>query len=206
MRAASACSLATSARRERRARRGRIISALAAAAATAALLSACSSSPAAVKLPPRPSPTSASPSPTTSASAQAQVTAAWDAFWVAGTAAERTRSTQGADAILAATTSQSYITTVVSGMQEDWNKGEITYGEPIEHVLKVSIVTVGSGQEAFVTDCQDASQTGLESASTGQHIAGTAGGAHDELYGTLALVSGQWQVGNVTFVGTACSP
>jgi hypothetical protein len=111
-----------------------------------------------------------------------------------------------AQEILAATTAPSYITTVLAGMQTDWNKGEVTWGQPVEHILKVTVLTVGGTQQAFVTDCQDASQTGLEYVATGQHIAGTTGAAHAELHGTLALgAGGRWLVGNVTVVGTNCT-
>lgn len=206
MQAVASRSLTPLSREPRRGRPGRIICAiLVAAMATVTLVSACSSAPAAVKLPPRPTSSSPSPSPTASVSARAQVAAAWNAFWAAGPTADKTRNAASAKQILAAAVAPSYITTVVAGMQADWNKGEVTYGQPVEHILKVSIVTVGGSQEAFVTDCQDASQTGLESIKTGQHIAGTAGGAHDELYGTLGLAAGQWQVGKVTFVGAACT-
>lgn len=90
-------------------------------------------------------------------------------------------------------------------MRADWSKGEITWGQPVEHIIKVSIVTVGGSQQAFVTDCQDASQTGLAKAKTGKHMAGTTGAAHAELLGTLGLVGGHWLVGTVTFVGTKCT-
>lgn len=168
------------------------------------MVAACTGAPAAVKLPARPSPadpgaSSASPS----LSAQAQVTAAWKAFWAAGIAADRTRNAAKAEAILAATTAKSYITKVVAGMQADWAMGEVTWGRPVEHILRVSVVTVGGSRQAFVLDCQDASHTGLEKA--GKHVAGTSGAAHSELYGTLGLVGGQWKVGTVTFVGTGCT-
>jgi hypothetical protein len=174
--------------------------------ATAALSAACSAAPAAVKLPPRPSlAASASPSPSATISAQAQVTAAWNAFWAAGTAAERTRNAARAQDILAATTAPSYIAKVIAGMRADWNKNEVTWGQPAEHILKVTVVTVGGIQQAFVLDCQDASHTGLENAKTSKRIAGTSGAATAELDGTLGLVGGQWKVGTVTFVGTKCT-
>lgn len=131
--------------------------------------------------------------------------AAWLAFWAAGTAADKTLSAARASVILAATAAPSYVSKVIQGMQADWAKDEVTYGQPVEHKIKVSIVTVGGAEQAFVTDCQDAAGTGLANARTGQHIAGTAGAPHAELYGDLGLVDGRWLVGNVTFVGTQCT-
>jgi hypothetical protein len=180
----------------------------AAALAAAALLAGCSSSPAAVTLPPRPSPSQPVPSPHPSPSldVEAQVTAAWDAFWVAGTTAERTQNVASAGADLAGTTAPSYITAVVSAMQADWKQHKVTWGHPVEHIIKVSIVPVGRAEAAFVTDCQDDSDTGLENAKTGKHIAGTTGAARAELIGTLGLDGSRWLVSNVTpIAGGKCT-
>jgi len=178
----------------------------------AAVLAACSSAPAAVKLPARPAPahsaapTSPTPSTSPSVNAQAQVTAAWDAYVHAGVAADKSRNTARAHAILATAAAPSYIREIVGRMQADWKQHEITWGQPVDHVIKVSIVTVGASQEAFVTDCMDDSGTGLANAKTGKHIAGTAGDKHAEVIGTLGYNGTRWLVSNVTPVtGGKCT-
>ncbi len=79
---------------------------------------------------------------------------------------------------------------VVQTERAIWAKDERFYGQDVLHVLSVRV----DGRHAFVHDCDNTSAMGLESATTGLPVPGSAGIPHDNVVTRLGLVHGHWLV------------
>ena len=82
------------------------------------------------------------------------------------------------------------ISGVVQTERAIWAKGQRFYGQAVLHVLNVRI----EGRHAFVHDCDNTSAMGLEDATTGLPVTGSAGTPDDNVVTRLDLVDGHWLV------------
>jgi hypothetical protein len=176
---------------------------LAAVAAGALMLSAgCSAGQATVALPRKPSATSAAakaaPPPLTP---RQQVIAAYTAYTLALPAAESTQSAARARAMMAPYLSPTAIAALLRAFRAVWKKGEVSYGAPATHVVRVTV----TGRTAIVDDCSNDSHTGLEDARTGQPVT-PAGPSRVNLVTRLTQVHGRWLIGLQNVLLVPCTP
>jgi hypothetical protein len=83
-----------------------------------------------------------------------------------------------------------------------WSKHESSYGHVVYHILTVRI----EGDHAFVHDCDNTSDSGLENDATGQPIAGSLGVRNLNIVTRLNLVDGRWLIGLQTIEDVPCKP
>lgn len=160
------------------------------ASAVVLAVSACSGGPAQVRLPPK------SPAATPAASVQdappprQRVLAAFAGYTAALHAADLSANAARARRLLRRYLAAARIAGVVQTERGIWAKGDRFFGLPVLHVLSVRI----DGRHAFVHDCDDTSAMGLQNATTGRPVPGTAGIPDDNIVTRLDLVRGQWIV------------
>ncbi|HTS99055.1 MAG TPA: hypothetical protein VMI33_20805 [Streptosporangiaceae bacterium] len=134
-------------------------------------------------------------------SVQDQVVAAYTGYWQALGQALDTRDPASARAVLARYAAPATISSLISGFETDWARGEIQYGSPVPHILSVRV----TGSRAAVHDCADFSNAGVQSASTGQVIGGL-GSPRVNMISTLVLTGGRWLVSGQVPVVLSCVP
>ncbi len=160
------------------------------ASAVALALAACSSAVGQVLLPPE------SPDATPAATVQQaptqrqQVLAAFAGYTAALHAADLSGDAARARRLLRPFLAAARIPGVVQTERSIWAKGERFYGQAVLHVLSVKI----DGRHAFVHDCDNTSAMGLQNASTGLPVPGTAGIPEDNVITRLDLVRRHWLV------------
>ncbi len=158
---------------------------MAAATATAG----CGTSLAPVALPTKPAPARA-------AGVSAQLTpkqlviSAYEGYWQATSQALDSRNPARARVILAQYVPASAVPAIVRGLRAIWRQGEIGYGGPVFHIMRVAFRGTSS---AAVHDCIDLSHTGFQNAKTGE-IVGGLGQSHDYMITTLVRAGGRWLV------------
>jgi len=130
-----------------------------------------------------------------------QVIAAYTGYWQALGQALDTQNAARARAILAPYVPAASISSLVSGFEADWARGDTQYGSPVPHILSVQV----RGGHAAVHDCADFSGAGLQDARTGQ-VVGGLGQPNVNLISTLVLTRGRWLVSNQTPVVLSCAP
>jgi hypothetical protein len=166
-------------------------------------VAACSPEPARVELPAKPA---AATPPALSqqfpATPRRQVLAALTGYTAALGRAEQSRSDIVARQLLRPYLAASRIGGLVKAVSSIWAKGDRFYGQDVLHVLGVRI----DGHRAFVHDCDNTSGMGLESATTGELLAGTAGVQHANLVTRLDQVAGHWLVESQLPEDVPCAP
>jgi len=153
-------------------------------------LAACSGAVAQVHLPPKPpaATTSSSIRKQPPASPRQQVIAALTGYVAALHAANLSKNPATVRRLLRPYLYAARTDSVIQTEREIWSKGEAPYGQTILHILSVRVV----GRHAFVHDCDDTSGSGLENASTGQPVPGSAGISDLNIITRLELVRGRW--------------
>jgi polyferredoxin len=129
-----------------------------------------------------------------------QVVAAYSGYWQALGQALDARNAVRARAILVPYASSALITSLVSGLETDWARGEIQYGAPVPHILSVQV----TGDRATVHDCADFSHAGVQT-TTGQ-VVGSLGDPRVNMISILVLSDGRWLLNNQVPVVASCSP
>jgi hypothetical protein len=164
--------------------------AAAALIAAAAATTGCGISPARVALPTKPVHAARAAGVSAQLTAKQLVITAYEGYWQATSQALDSRSPARARVILAQYVPASAVPAIVRGLRAIWRQGEIGYGGPVFHIMKVTFRGTSS---AAVHDCIDMSHTGFQNARTGE-IVGGLGQAHDYLITTLVRVGGRWLV------------
>jgi hypothetical protein len=166
-------------------------------------LAACSGAAAHVQLPAKRAASApvarATPAALTS---RQRVSAALAGYVTALAQAERSRSRAAARRILGPHLAADRIGGLVRALGAIWARGDAFYGQDVLHVLTVRI----HGGRAYVHDCDDTRDMGLEYAASGQAVPGSAGSAHDNVVTRLELVRGRWQVESQLPEDVPCAP
>ncbi len=164
-------------------------------------LAGCGATAAPVRLPvrgPHATATSAAPA---HESARELVIGAYRGYWRATNNALDSRNPQRATEILAGYVPRTAVAALVNGLRRLWRRDEISYGEPVLHIMGV---TFTGSRTAAVHDCIDMSHAGFQDWQTGQ-VVGGLGQPHDNLITTLALEHGRWLVTDAITVARPCA-
>ena len=173
------------------------------AACTISVLTACSGEPAQAELPAkRAAATMAVSREPALATPRQQVLAVLTGYTAALGRAEQSRSVTMARRLLRPYLAASRIGGLVEAVSGIWVRGDRFYGEDVLHILGVRI----DGHRAFVHDCDDTSDMGLEDAATGQVLPGSAGVQHANLVTRLEQVAGHWLVESQVPEDVPCAP
>jgi hypothetical protein len=129
------------------------------------------------------------------------VIAAYEGYWQATNQAIDSRDPVAAKSILTSHVPGSAISGLVTGMKALWQRGEVAFGAPVFHIMRVKMT---GRLTAAVHDCIDLSHTGFQNRKTGV-IVGGLGQSHDYLITTLALEHGRWLVTGAIPVVQSCA-
>ena len=151
---------------------------------------ACSSVVGQVRLPPKAAPATPAATVRPAPTPRQSVLAAFAGYTAALHAADLSVNAARARQLLRPYLAAARISGVVQTERAIWAKGERFYGQAVLHVLSVRI----DGRHAFVHDCDNTSAMGLQSATTGLPVLGSAGIADDNVVSRLDLVHGRWLV------------
>jgi hypothetical protein len=166
-------------------------------------LAGCGDIATSVRLPPKPAPTHAAvaskPRPL---SARQQVLAAFTGYNEALRTAGNSRNPAEVTRLMRPYLPAGTISNLIKFDRSIWAKGELFYGHIVRHILTVSI----DGRHAFVHDCDNTSEAGLEDARTGQVVPGSLGVRDDNVITRLNRVGGRWLVGIQTIEDVPCTP
>lgn len=186
-------------REETPVRRGRLASAAGGVLVTLTAVG-CGASSTPASLPSKaPSPT---PSPTPTKTAQQQVIAAFDEFWQAGAAAQRSAPT-AARTMLAPLVAEPYLDHLLTQMNPYRARHQQAWGYVIPHVTQIDV----NADRALLHDCQDESHAALADSNTGQVIPGTYGSSHVSYVATLGRgADGHWRMTAMEALETTCEP
>jgi hypothetical protein len=173
------------------------------AAACVLPLAACAGAAAKVHLPARaPAARAAVISAPRPLTPQQQVLAAYTGYTSAMLAAFNSRSRARVSKLLGPYLDAATIRNATKAFSQAWARNEISYGQAVQHIIGVRI----SGTAAWVHDCDNTSNSGLEDATTGQIVPGSLGSAEDNLMTRLNLVHGHWMVWVQTLEDVPCTP
>jgi hypothetical protein len=168
----------------------------------APLLAACAGAAAQVKLPAKPvaaraaAVTGQRPLPE-----REQVIAAYTGYTDAMTAAFASRSQAEVRQLLAPYLDAAAIRSAIRAFGQAWAQDEVSYGHLVQHIIGVRI----SGAAAWVHDCDNASQSGLENARTGDIVQGSLGTTDENMVTRLNRVDGHWVVFVQTIEDVSCT-
>jgi hypothetical protein len=182
--------------------RAGLVPALAACAGLAVCLTACSGPAAEEQLPARPSATLSAVTSPPGPTPRQQVVAALTGYTTALGQADRSRSRSAARDLLRPYLAASRIGGLVRAISAIWARGERFYGTDVLHISSVRI----EGRRAFVHDCDDTSDMGLDDSVTGQIVPGSAGVVRENLVTRLELVHGRWLVAFQLVEDVPCTP
>jgi hypothetical protein len=173
------------------------------AAACLTSLAACGSPAARVHLPAKPHAAKAAVvTANQPATPRQQVVAAYTGYTAAMQAAFSSRSPGRVKELLSPFLDAATIRNATGAFSQAWAKNDISYGQAVQHIIGVRI----SGTAAWVHDCDNTSQSGLEYASTGEIVPGSLGNTEDNLVTRLNLVRGHWMVWVQTIEDVPCAP
>jgi hypothetical protein len=173
------------------------------AACAAIALAGCTEVTTTVRLPPKGSPTHPAVATKPRAlSERQQVVAAFTGYNDALRTAGNSRSPAEVRRLMRPYLPASTISNLIKFDQSIWAKGELFYGHIARHIVAVRI----AGRHAFVYDCDNTSEAGLEYARTGQVVPGALVIRDDNVITRLNLVSGRWLVGIQTIEDVPCKP
>jgi hypothetical protein len=176
---------------------------LAAAASLFPLLAGCAGAVADVRLPAK-APAArtiahGAPAPLTGSE---QVVAAYTGYTAAMAAAFASRSAARVDELLRPYLDAATIRNAVGAFRRAWAAGEVSFGQVVQHIVGVRV----QGRAAWVHDCDNTSNAGLQYARSGQVVPGSLGIADDNLVTRLDLVHGHWVVWVQTVEDQSCQP
>jgi hypothetical protein len=134
--------------------------------------------------------------------ASEQVVAAYTDFTLAMAAAFASHSPARVGELLRPYLDAATIRNAVGAFRLAWAAGEISYGQVVQHIIGVRV----QGRAAWVHDCDNTSNAGLQYARTGQIVPGSLGVADDNLVTRLNLVRGRWVVWVQTVEDVPCRP
>lgn len=145
-----------------------------------------------------PSPSS---SPTSSRIEERAVISAYTDYWPTSVRAA-TLPEGRARELLTPFLTPDYVAKEISGAAEWKRKGLAPWGRVVVHVTELEI----SGQEARLTDCQDASAAGIADADSGRLIPGTIGGRRVHIRAVLQRgTDGRWRISEKRLLDTPCT-
>ena len=133
-------------------------------------------------------------------SARQLVVTAYEGYWQATNQAVDSDSQATAKSLIASYVPAGAVSTLLKGMEQLWQRGEMAFGAPVFHIMDVKLTGT---RTAAVHDCIDLSHTGFQNRKTGQ-IVGGLGQSHDYLITTLALEHGRWLVTGAIPVVQSC--
>jgi hypothetical protein len=166
-------------------------------------LAGCNEITSTVALPPKTSPThTAVTTKPRGLSERQQVIAAFTGYSEALRTAGNSRSPAEVRRLMDPYLPASTISNLIKFDQSIWAKGELFYGHIARHIVAVRV----DGRHAFVHDCDNTSEAGLEDARTGQVVPGSLGIRDDNVITRLNLVGSQWLVGIQTIEDVPCKP
>lgn len=151
---------------------------------------ACSRVVGQVRLPPKAAPTTPAATVRPAPTPRQLVLAAFAGYTAALHAADLSVNAARARPLLRPYLAAARISGVVQTERAIWAKGERFYGQAVLHVLSVRI----DGRHAFVHDCDNTSAMGLQNATTGLPVTGSAGVPDDNVVTRLDLIHGRWLV------------
>jgi hypothetical protein len=169
------------------------------------LMAACAAAAPPVHLPARaarPPAKAAAASDQRPVSARQQVVAAFLGYTTAMTDAFNSRSVAEVRQLLRPYLDAATVRNAIKAFGQAWSKDEITYGQVQRHIISVRI----EGSAAWVHDCDNTSNSGLEYASTSQIVPGSLGTADDNVVTRLNRVHGHWVVYVQTIEDLSCRP
>jgi hypothetical protein len=176
---------------------------LAAAASLFPLLAGCAGAVADVHLPAKGqnarTVAHSAPPPQT---ASEQVVAAYTGYTAAMAAAFASHSPARVGELLRPYLDAATIRNSVGAFRRAWAVGEVSYGQVVQHIIGVRV----QGRAAWVHDCDNTSDAGLQYARTGQVVPGSLGISDDNLVTRLNLVRGHWEVWVQTVEDLPCRP
>lgn len=144
--------------------------------------------PASIAPPPR--------DPSFSLSSQPEITGVWQDFWSRSWSLDQKPLRQWQPTLIG-TADGPMTDQLVQRKGHDLGRGVRLYGQVQPHVTAVEV----GGDQARVTDCQDASRAGQ--ADLAGHPK-TVGVARHRVLGTVVRTSGGWRVSRVEFPGGGC--
>ncbi len=172
------------------------------AACLAALLAGCAGTVVQVQLPVKSAaPAGVAPAAVTLTPRQ-QVVAAYTGYTAAMAASFESRSPARAQQLLSPYLDAATIRNAISAFSQAWARNEVSYGQVVPHIIGVRV----QGTAAWVHDCDNASDSGLQYASTGQIVPGSLGIADENLVTRLNLVGGHWVIWVQTVEELPCTP
>jgi hypothetical protein len=174
------------------------------------LIAACAAGPPSVRLPAKTKVQAASAGGARAAAAtvrqslspRQQVVTAYLGYTAAMTDAFNSRSPAQVRQLLSPYLDAATVSTAIRSFSQAWGKNEISYGQVERHIIGVRI----QGAAAWVHDCDDTSNSGLQFAGTGQIVPGTLGLPDDNLMTRLTLVRGHWVIAVQTIEDVSCTP
>ena len=185
--------------------RPRAASQLRARGPLAPLTAACAAAAPPVHLPARtatPPAKAAAASDQRPESARQQVVAAFLGYTTAMTDAFNSRSAAEVRQLLQPYLDAATVRNAVRAFGQAWAKHEVSYGQVQRHIIGVRIL----GNAAWVHDCDNTSNSGLEYAGTGQIVQGSLGTADDNVVTRLNRVHDHWVVYVQTIEDLPCRP
>lgn len=174
------------------------------ATCVAPLLVGCAAADPAVHLPARarmPPAKAAAASVQRPLSRRQQVIAAYTGYTTAMSAAFNSRSPDQVRQLLRPYLDPATVRNAIRAFSQAWVKDEVSYGQVRQHIIGVRI----QGTAAWVHDCDNTSESGLEYASTDQIVQGSLGVPDDNLVTRLNLVHGHWVVWVQTIEDVPCA-
>jgi hypothetical protein len=145
-----------------------------------------------------PSPSTGSVTPSASASAatlstkQRQVIHAYNQFWAALSRASRLATDNARLSVLVPVATDPELTSLIIGLHRQHALHRVLFGVP---VARVGTVNVRNGK-AELTDCQDASRSGIETTSGKKLVVGAG---RNPVSVTLLLRGSVWKVATVAY-------
>ena len=128
---------------------------------------------------------------------RAQVTAAYERFW-STTIPLASRPPEESEPQLQKVAVDPQLIQLAEGYRALRDRNLTLYGQVVPRVTAAEV----TGDEARVTDCQDASQSGQADATTGQRK--TVGVARTPVSARLVRDGGEWKVARITYPGGDC--
>jgi hypothetical protein len=135
-------------------------------------------------------------------SARQQVVAAFLGYTTAMTDAFNSRSAAEVRQLLQPYLDAATVRNAIKAFGQAWAKHEVSYGQVQRHIIGVRIL----GNAAWVHDCDNTSNSGLEYAGTSQIVQGSLGTADDNVVTRLNRVHGHWVVYVQTIEDLPCRP
>jgi hypothetical protein len=131
-----------------------------------------------------------------------QVIAAYLGYTTAMTDAFNSRSVAQVRQLLGPYLDAATVRNAIRAFGQAWARDEVSYGQVERHIVDVRI----QGSAAWVHDCDNTSNSGLEYSGTGQIVPGSLGSVDDNLVTRLNFVRGHWVVYVQTIEDVSCRP